>query len=45
MIMVYSNLTLTDYIDYGMLPIIVNLMLFWSISIFFMVLDDYCDTK
>lgn len=43
--MIYSDLTLTDYIDYGLLPITINLIIFWFVAIIFMALDDYCDTN
>lgn len=39
------SLTLTDYIDYGILPAVINLFVFWFIAILFMVLDSYCDNN
>lgn len=39
----YLNLTIYDYIDYAILPTIINLLIFWVVSFLFMLLDDYCE--
>jgi len=41
----YTNISLSDYINYGMLPILCNLLMFWVMSTIFIYIDHICEQK
>ena len=38
----YYDLTSKNYIDYGLIPLCLLLILFWVIGTIFMAMDHYC---
>lgn len=41
----YFNITLNNYINYGILPLLITMINFWVLTVIFITLDHYCESN